>query len=337
MNILLSSAGRRTYLVEYFKKALNGKGKVFAANSQFSPALPVADDYVLTPLIYDDNYIPFLVDYVKRNQIDVIIPLFDIDLPILAQSKAKFAEIGVEVIVSDYRITQICNDKWESFKFLEENGFNSPKTFISLDKVKKQLEKDFIDFPLIVKPRWGMGSIGIYKAENLIELEVFYKKVKTEIESSYLQFESKEKINQSVLIQQYIKGQEYGLDIFNDLNGSHLKTFVKKKTAMRSGETDSAITKNDKVLQLLGEKLSQKLKHIGNLDSDWFRTKDEVFILEMNCRFGGGYPFTHLAGANLPRVLIDLIQSNSFNMEDLNIEYELEMMKDIKPFKIAEQ
>ena len=155
-----------------------------------------------------------------------------------------------------------------------------------------------------------------------------------EIEESYLQFESKAQIDQAVLIQECIKGQEYGLDIFNDLNGKHLKTFVKKKTAMRSGETDSAITEYHLALQDLGSKLSKKLKHLGNLDTDWFLTEDKIYVLEMNCRFGGGYPFTHLAGANLPKVLIDLIASNTYNAQDLKIDYELEMVKDIKPVKL---
>ncbi|WP_037373241.1 ATP-grasp domain-containing protein [Salinimicrobium xinjiangense] len=337
MNILLTSAGRRTYMVDYFKKALNGNGKVFAANSHFSPALNVADDYVITPLIYDENYISFLLEYVKKKDIHAIIPLFDIDLPILAKSKDLFKKNGVIVIVSDYEVTQICNDKWKSYNFLVQNGFNTPSTYVDLKKAKNAVEKGFLDFPVVVKPRWGMGSIGIYKADNLLELEVFYQKVKKEIEDSYLQFESRAELEQAVLVQEWVNGQEYGLDIFNDLEGRHLKTFVKIKTAMRSGETDSAITENHTELQNLGKKLSEKMKHIGNMDSDWFLTEDKIYILEMNCRFGGGYPFTHLAGANLPKVLVDLLNFNSYEQEDLNFEDGLKMMKTIRPLKIVEK
>ncbi len=39
MNILLTSAGRRTYMVNYFKDVLNGKGKVFASNSIYTYTL----------------------------------------------------------------------------------------------------------------------------------------------------------------------------------------------------------------------------------------------------------------------------------------------------------
>ena len=46
MNVLLTSAGRRSYLAEYFKEALAMAGRgglVHAANSQPGPAFPAAD------------------------------------------------------------------------------------------------------------------------------------------------------------------------------------------------------------------------------------------------------------------------------------------------------
>jgi carbamoyl-phosphate synthase large subunit len=335
MNILLTSAGRRTYLVEYFKDALNSIGKIYASNSEYSPALKAADDYVITPMIYDEDYIPFLLQFVKENDIHVVIPLFDIDLPVLALAKDRFREIGVTVIVSNYNTTQICNDKWNSYKFLEKNGFNTPKTYLSLSKVRFEIQNRGLNYPLIIKPRWGMGSIGIYKADDEQELNVFYNKVKKEIGDSYLRFESKDQIDQSVLIQECIPGQEYGLDIFNDLKGNYIKTFVKKKSAMRSGETDAAITENHQELQEQGEKLAKILKHVGNLDTDWFLFGNKLYVLEMNSRFGGGYPFTHLAGANLIKVLIDLVRFNTYNIKDLNIDFGTIMVKDIKPVKFG--
>ena len=81
MNILLTSAGRRGYLVEYFKKALEGIGEVHVGNSTpVSPSFYYADHAVVTPLIYDEAYIPFLLDYCKKNHIDAVLSLFDVDL-----------------------------------------------------------------------------------------------------------------------------------------------------------------------------------------------------------------------------------------------------------------
>ena len=54
MNILLTSAGRRTYLVNYFKEALRMAGftgLVHAANSESSPAFFAADRQVIKGVI----------------------------------------------------------------------------------------------------------------------------------------------------------------------------------------------------------------------------------------------------------------------------------------------
>src|SRR5690606_16898276 len=218
--------------------------------------------------------------------------------------------------------------------FLMEQGFDTPKTFNHLKISKVALKNREINFPLIIKPRWGMGSIGIYKAENDLELEVFYNKVKRDISNSYLKYESDGHLENVVLIQQFIEGQEYGLDVFNDLEGNHIKTFVKRKIAMRSGETDSAKTEENIPLMELGKKIAQSLNHVGNLDMDCFISDGELYILELNCRFGGGYPFTHLAGVNLPKVLLDLYENKKTRASNLEMEFNLEMVKEIYPVKL---
>ncbi|MGY5846890.1 ATP-grasp domain-containing protein [Salegentibacter sp. HM20] len=336
MNILLTSAGRRSYLVEYFKEALAGRGKVHVANSQFSPALIEADEWVVTPLIYEEGFIEFLLDYVEKHNINILISLFDIDLPVLAKSKALFQELGVEVVISSPSVVAKCNDKWLTSQFLITHGFNTPKTYINLKSSKEAIKSGEINYPLIVKPRWGMGSICLYKAENELELEVFFAKVKREIYNSYLKYESKESSENAVLIQQCINGQEYGLDVFNDLEGNYIKTFVKKKMAMRSGETDGARTEENIPLMQLGERLALSLRHIGVLDMDCFISNGKLYVLEMNCRFGGGYPFTHLAGVNLPKVLLDLSEKKKIKKSLLQMQYNIEMVKDINIIKMSE-
>ena len=331
MNILLTSAGRRSYIVKYFKDALNGEGLVHAANSQFSPALQVADKALITPLIYDSTYVDFLLEYCLKNNISAIIALFDIDLPILAQAKPKFKKHNIQVIVSDYEVTQICNDKWKTYNFLKANNIETPDTYLSVKDALKTIEEGEIQFPLIVKPRWGMGSIGVFIAENTAELEVFYSKVRIEIMKTYLKYESISDIEHSVTIQKKLNGQEYGLDIVNDLNQQYITTLVKRKTAMRSGETDSAITEKNPKLIELGKNISKKLKHIANLDVDCFMIDNIPYVLEMNCRFGGGYPFSHLAGANIPMAILKWLKGETPGKELFDIEYGVEGIKDILP------
>jgi carbamoyl-phosphate synthase large subunit len=94
------------------------------------------------------------------------------------------------------------------------------------------------------------------------------------------------------------------LDVVNDLDGEHSCTLVRRKLSMRAGETDRAVTVKDSRLEELGEIIGRNLRHVGVLDCDAIVTADGCYVLDMNPRFGGGYPFSHLAGANLPAALI---------------------------------
>ena len=143
MNLLITSVGRRAYLVDYFKQELSPVGgKVYVGNStELSTAFNHADGYVKTPLIYEDNYIPFLLNYCEENRIDAVLSVFDVDLPILAMNKNKFKEIGCYVIVSDYDFISVCNDKWQTYMYLLEKGFAVPKTYNNYSQVLDIIEK----------------------------------------------------------------------------------------------------------------------------------------------------------------------------------------------------
>lgn len=330
MNLLLTSAGRRGYLVNYFKEALGDEGEVHVANSANSTAMMYGDKSVITPLIYDENYVPFLKNYCQVNHIEAIIPLFDIDLPILAKNRKEFNEIGVNVIVSSKEIINICNDKWETYKFLVANDFQTPKTFLEISDALISIEQGNIKFPLIIKPRWGMGSISIFEANNSNELKVLFEKAKKDIHDSYLLFESNQDNQFTVIIQEKLIGHEYGLDIINDLNGKYMNTIVKKKYAMRSGETDIAVTLKDEALELVGKNLAAFTNHIGNLDVDAFVVDEVSYILEMNARFGGGYPFSHYAGVNLPKAIVSWLKQEKVDPAILKAKIGVIGYKDIQ-------
>lgn len=335
LNILFTSVGRRSYLIKYFKEALNGQGEVHAANSSdLSTAFQVADKSIVTPLIYDKNYIPFLLEYCKNNNIKAILSLFDVDLPILSKNKELFLQIGVEVIVSDSYVVDICNDKLKTYKFLCKNGIETPKTFINLDDAYSALYQNLIKYPVILKPRWGMGSIAVYQADNAQELEIFYNKVRKNVFDTYLKYESESDLKRCVLIQEKLLCQEYGLDVINDLKGNYINTVVKMKYAMRSGETDCAVTVDNSSAKLLGKKLSSCLKHIANLDVDIFINGDKIYVLDMNARFGGGYPFSHAAGINLPKAIVKWLKNEKTDMSILTEHIGVTSQKDIRMVKL---
>jgi len=106
------------------------------------------------------------------------------------------------------------------------------------------------------------------------------------------------------LIQKRLCGQEYGLDIVNDLEGHYVCTFVKRKLAMRARRNGSRNYYRSDWLEGIGGVIGRKLGHIGVLDCDAIVIRDKCYVLDMNPRFGGGYPFSHIAGANLPAALL---------------------------------
>ena len=310
MNILLTSAGRRTYLVEYFKKALGDEGRVYAANSQNSPALMCADGHIITPMIYSDEYIPFLLKQCRELEISLLVSFFDIDMPVLSRHRAEFEAVGTRLAMSDADFYDICSDKYKMSLRLAEHGFGVPDSFLTPDEIS--------EYPLIVKPRFGMGSLGVYKAANDIELKGAYSMCSREVKDSYLRFESGAvNAENAVMIQKALAGTEYGLDVISDLDGNYVNTIVRKKFAMRSGETDEAIVLDDSdpeyaILTELGAGFAGAFGPKGLTDMDVIMDAGgKPQIIDINGRFGGGYPFSHIAGADVPRAYVLWMQGRN--------------------------
>ncbi len=307
MNVLLTSVGRRAYMVQYFKQAVVPDGEVHVCNSDdLTVAFQYADRSVISPLIYSDEYIPFLLNYCKEQAIDMIVSLFDIDLPVLAKNKDRFEAVGTRVVVSDANLLEICNDKWKTYEFLKENGFGVPKTYLTLQSAMLALESGEIHYPVIVKPRFGCGSLAMSVAEDEMALLYYYTRNTRAVRRTYLRYES-DTVEEKIIFQEMLTGQEYGIDIINDLEGRFCNAIVKKKLAMRAGETDIGETVEEPALFAEAERLGKLTKHIGNMDCDFFLVDGRPYVLEMNARFGGGYPFSHVAGCNLPRALVNWV------------------------------
>jgi carbamoyl-phosphate synthase large subunit len=301
---LLTSVGRSNYLVEYFQEALRGRGRVFAADAKASsPALQEADGMLIVPPIGHKHYVDALLEFCQDESIDLLVPLNDLELPYLAAARERFAALGTTVVVSAPEVVHRCYDKWEAFEFLHAHGIPTPRTYATLEAAQRALERGEIKFPLVLKPRWGSASIGLEFPQDEDELELSFELSLRRLSRTVLAGMRGEDAH-ALLVQEFVVGDEYGLDIVNDLKGQHVTTFAKHKLGMRAGETDSAVTVADETLAALGRKIGQTLGHIGSLDCDVFIAESGPSVIELNPRFGGGYPFSHVAGANLPAALI---------------------------------
>ena len=331
MNVLLTCAGRRNYLVDYFKEALNGEGEVYVLNSNTdSASMIAADEAIEAPFLYAPNYINFVLDVCTKYDIKLVVSLFDIELPILSRQKKMFESKGILLAVSDEEVIRICNDKLLTIDYLNKMKLPTLYTTTILNDAIEAIINMKASYPLFIKPRWGMGSIAIHMVENEEELRVLYNKIRKDIDKSYIKHYDSIIVEESILIQERAKGQEYGLDIINDMKGNYITTFVKMKIEMRSGETDVAMTVANKALYDLGAMIGKDLKHIGNLDVDVFWDGSKAVVLEMNARFGGGYPFSHLAGANIPKAYISWAKNEVPEVSNFVINTGVKSLKGIK-------
>jgi len=310
MNILITSAGTRGYLIEYFKKALKKKGKIFAADcSKYAPALYNADNYFIVPTVADKNYIDELFNICQKNDVNGLISLNDIELPVFAQYKSKFLEKGIKLVVSDPETIDICYDKYKTFKFLKENKFPFPKTFISLNEPLREIKSKNIKFPLLIKPRKGSGAVGIKEVFNIKELQNGFN----------------EKDN--LIIQEFIQGVQYGIDVFSNSSLVPVSIYAKKVIRIRAGIADKEVTVYDAKMIDYIRNLIGKLGLYGPGDIDLIKRGDEYVVLEINPRFGGGYPLAHAAGANFPKKIIRLINGDLLEADFRRYPDNIVMMK----------
>jgi len=236
----------------------------------------------LTPPALEDSeaYIACVRDFARRQSIDMIVPLSDLDLESLAAAASDFRSFGCAVAVSSPEVIKSCVDKLACFSFCRQNNVPMPESVFRLED-RAQLGE------CIVKPIRGSGSAGARRVTDERDLEGFVSGVH--------------------MLQEWIDGEEYGLDIFNDFSGTFAGACVKRKILMRAGETDRSVVVHHPEIELLAQQISQSLRHVGNLDVDLLENADgKLYCIDFNPRFGGGYPATHLAGMNFLRALIDL-------------------------------
>ena len=170
-NILLTAVGRRAYLVEYFKEALRGTGgKVYAANCvRDTTGLLAADDFEIVPKSADPGYVDSLVELCRRWRIALLFSLHDWDAPVIARNKERFLAVGTTPVMGDARLLSTCLDKYSTASAMEGIGVAVPWTTLSLADAAAKMRE--LRCPMIVKPRWGQGSLGLFKVYSEKELE----------------------------------------------------------------------------------------------------------------------------------------------------------------------
>ncbi len=292
--IAFTSVGRRVELLQAFREAAEEIGIdlyiIGIDYAENAPALFFCDKTYKICKISSENYIPDLLDICRKESVDMIIPTIDTDLLILAMNKSKFKEIGTIALVSDADKIHMCRDKRLTAEFFENCDVNTP---VPTDKVECYEG----DFPCFIKPRDGSSSVNAYKINTKEELFEF-----SQIVPNYI-------------IQPYIDGDEYTVDVLCDLGGNPVIISPRVRLAMRSGEVVKTRIIIDKIVEAECLRLVKEFRACGPLTIQFIKESKsgQNFYIEINPRFGGGAPLTMKAGANMAKYLLLMLLGHTMN------------------------
>ncbi len=285
-NVLLLSAGRRVELAQSFLteiRARDPKAKLFAvdSNPKFSAACQIADQWLQAPKATDPNYIDFLLDTCRRYRIGLLVPTIDTELFILAKNRVAFATEGIHLAISDEPFVRQCRDKRLTAKLFSDFDIATPKIY----------DKEAIQFPCFAKPYDGSCSVGA----SLIQS-------KKDLSESILS-------DEKMMFMEFIDRGfcEYTVDVYFDRNSSLRCLVPRKRIEVRAGEVSKGITCRDCVYDYLLPRLQHLKGARGCVTLQLFAKNhsESYAALEINPRFGGGFPLSYEAGANYPGWLLD--------------------------------
>ena len=286
--ILVTGTGRRVELMQAFRQAagnLNINLKLIGADmAGTAPALAYCDYYRQVCAMRDADYIPQLLHICAEEHIDLVMPTIDTDLQVLADHREEFEAIGTQVMISAPDKIAICRDKNYTSDFFVSCGLLAPKPCNNY--------KDYDGpYPCFIKPKDGSSSINAFKVETAESLPAYAERV-----GDYI-------------IQPFIDGTEYTIDIFCDFDGNPIYITPRIRLAVRSGEVlKTEIAMDEKIISE-ARALIESYKPCGPITVQLIRqesTGDDYYI-EINPRYGGGAPLSMRAGAKSAEAVLKLL------------------------------
>ncbi|WP_179319855.1 ATP-grasp domain-containing protein [Winogradskyella helgolandensis] len=288
MNILITSAGRRVSLVRSFQKEIiksNPNSKVFASDAEpiLSAACQIADGFFKVPRLDESDYIAVLIEFCKINDIHLIVPTIDTELLELAKNKEKFKKEGIEVVISSVDFVSKCRNKRVIHEFFEAHNVN----------VAKEFTKDNYELPLFIKPIDGSRSVDTFL-------------IKTQEEFTDYHFS-----NEKLMFLEYLDHDdfdEFTCDLYFGKDHKLKCAVPRKRIEVRDGEVYKALTVNNSLVPYIKKNLNYIEGAVGCLTAQFFvnrRDDQKIYAIEINPRFGGGYPLSYLSGANFTKWIID--------------------------------
>lgn len=289
MNVLISSAGRRTSLLLAFKEATRKRNSfTYAVDADsLAPAPRFAEEAFLVPRLDDSEYLETLLGIVKEKDVRVLVPTIDTELSLLARERDSLESLGCFPMVSSAEVVRITGDKWDSFQFFSKQGIPIPETVLADSP-------DWNGLPefLVRKPRKGSASKGVIFGS------------KEDIRDCFVP-------DKSQIIQERVDGSEITVDALLDLKGNLLHYVPRKRIRTLGGESIQGETLDwrlyDDFIASICEVLGS-IGAIGPLTLQFFESSRGLVLGEVNPRFGGGFPLGLAAGGNYPEWLLQMVE-----------------------------
>jgi carbamoyl-phosphate synthase large subunit len=251
-----------------------------------------------------------VLDICKKEKVTGVLTLIDPELSLLAANRARFEELGVQIIGSDYELCERSFNKMEMFRWCVEHGYACARSYADESTFYSDERSGVISYPVFVKPIRGSASMSVCKACDRSEVELLLAHDK------------------DLMIQEFLEGQEIGADVYVDMiSGEVISIFTKRKLLMRAGETDKSVSFKDEKLFDLIKRFVLENGYRGQLDIDLFEINGDYYISEVNPRFGGGYPHAHACGMDHMQLIINNLAGKVNTANIGNYEDGLVMMK----------
>lgn len=302
--ILICSAGRRVGLLQAFRQAserLSLDLRIVACDldPDNSAACALADVALKVPRCDDPGYVDAVLAAARRFEVSLVVPTIDPELLPLAHASAEFEKIGARVHISDISVIETARDKARTSQVLAAAGVPVPRTF-GQDQIAA--DPTLLDWPVFAKPSGGSASRG---------LEVFNRP-----EEVPAQFD------EPMIFQDCLNGPEYTINMFVDKAGVLRCVVPHLRMRIRAGEVEKGRTVRRDDLRGIAEGIAKALPGLRGVAC--FQVIDDPDrgpkVIEINARFGGGYPLADHAGAPFAQWLLeevnDLPQSANDDWRD---------------------
>lgn len=290
VTVLLSSVGRRSQLIECFRQALgelgvHGRVLGIDASPETAPAAYLVDRCFDVGRCCDPGFVDEVLKIAIEEDVCLIVPSIDTELSVYAANRERFLAQGITVAVSDPETVRIACDKVETHRWLVENGFPTPRQNNPNEVLRSPLQWEF---PLILKPRSGSSSVGVITVKSIVALRELAEG------------------RQDLIVQEIARGAEYTVNVLVQ-DGRCVCAVPHKRLETRGGEVSKGITVRDERLMQLATKIIERLPGArGALNVQCIVDADgTINVIEINARFGGGFPLANRAGAKFPLWLLE--------------------------------